>query len=89
VTFKSARKRQRVSMPNRVFRRIAVRTRLRSPYYLYELVDVGLINKRQQTDRRQPGFYMYSRPTAMGRGILGHDIEELMRRERGFNDTYS
>ncbi len=31
----------------------------------------------------------YYRPTAMGRGILEHGVEELMRREREFNDTYS
>jgi ArsR family transcriptional regulator len=26
---------------------------------------------------------------AMGRGILEHGVEELMRREREFNDAYS
>jgi len=31
----------------------------------------------------------YYRPTAMGRAILEHGVEELMRREREFDDAYS
>jgi len=58
-------------------------------YHLDELVDVGLVDKRQRRTADSQGFYTYYRPTAMGRGILEHGVEELMRREREFNDTYS
>lgn len=58
-------------------------------YHLDELVDAGLIDKRQRQTADSQGFYTYYRPTAMGRGILKHGVEELMRREREFNDTYS
>ena len=58
-------------------------------YHLDELVDVGLVDKRQRRTADSQGFYTYYRPTAMGRGILEHGIEELMSREREFNDAYS
>jgi len=58
-------------------------------YHLDELVDVGLVDKRQRRTADSQGFYTYYRPTAMGRGILEHGVEELMRREREFDDTYS
>ncbi|AUV84517.1 transcriptional regulator (plasmid) [Salinigranum rubrum] len=58
-------------------------------YHLDELVDVGLIDKRQRRTADSQGFYTYYRPTAMGRGILEYGVEELMRREREFNDAYS
>jgi DNA-binding transcriptional ArsR family regulator len=58
-------------------------------YHLDELVDVGLVDKRQRRTADSQGFYTYYRPTAMGRGILEHGVEELMHREREFNDAYS
>jgi DNA-binding transcriptional ArsR family regulator len=58
-------------------------------YHLDELVDVGLVDKRQRRTADSQGFYTYYRPTAMGRGILEYGVEELMRREREFNDAYS
>ncbi|KOX95324.1 winged helix-turn-helix domain-containing protein [Halorubrum tropicale] len=58
-------------------------------YHLDELVGVGLIDKRQRRTADSQGFYTYYRPTAMGRGILEHGVEELMRREQEFNDAYS
>ena len=58
-------------------------------YHLNELVDVGLVDKRQRRTADSQGFYTYYRPTAMGRGILEHGVEELMYREREFNDAYS
>ena len=58
-------------------------------YHLNELVDVGLVDKRQRRTADSQGFYTYYRPTAMGRGILEHGVEELMRREREFNETYA
>jgi ArsR family transcriptional regulator len=57
-------------------------------YHLNELVDVGLVDKRQRRTADSNGFYTYYRPTAMGRGILEYGVEELMRREREFNDAY-
>ena len=58
-------------------------------YHLDELVDVGLVDKRQRRTADSQGFYTYYRATAMGRDILEHGVEELMRREREFNDAYS
>jgi ArsR family transcriptional regulator len=58
-------------------------------YHLDELVDVGLIDKRQRRTPDSQGFYTYYRPTAMGSVILDHGVEELMRRERAFNDAYA
>jgi ArsR family transcriptional regulator len=57
-------------------------------YHLDELVDVGLVDKRKRRTADSQGFYTYYRPTAMGRGILEHGVEELMRREREFDDAY-
>lgn len=58
-------------------------------YHLDELVDVGLVDKRKRRTADSQGFFTYYRPTAIGRGILEHGVEELMRREREFNDAYS
>jgi DNA-binding transcriptional ArsR family regulator len=58
-------------------------------YHLAELVDVGLVDKRQRRTADSQGFYTYYRPTAMGRAILEHGVEELMRREQQFNDAYA
>ncbi|WP_266080019.1 winged helix-turn-helix domain-containing protein [Haladaptatus caseinilyticus] len=58
-------------------------------YHLEELVDVGLVDKRQRRTADSQGFYTYYRTTGMGRGILEHGVEELMRREQEFNDVYS
>ena len=58
-------------------------------YHLDELVDGGLVDKRQRRTADSQGFYTYYRPTAIGRGILEHGVEELMRREQEFNDAYS
>ena len=58
-------------------------------YHLGELVDVGLVDRRQRRTADSQGFYTYYRPTGMGDGILEHGVQELMRREREFNDAYS
>jgi DNA-binding transcriptional ArsR family regulator len=58
-------------------------------YHLNELVDVGLVDKRKRRTADSQGFYTYYRPTAMGRGILDHGVEELMRREREFDEAYA
>jgi hypothetical protein len=48
-----------------------------------------LVDKRQRRTADSRGFYTYYRPTAMGRDILNHGVEELMRRERESDDAYS
>ena len=58
-------------------------------YHVDELVDVGLVDKRQRRTADSQGFYTYYRPTAMGRTILERGVEELMRREHEFNDAYA
>ena len=58
-------------------------------YHVDELVDVGLVDKRQRRTADSQGFYTYYRPTAMGRTILEQGVEELMRREHEFNDAYA
>lgn len=58
-------------------------------YHVDELVDVGLVDKRQRRTADSQGFYTYYRPTAMGRTILEHGVDELMRREHEFNDIYA
>lgn len=58
-------------------------------YHLDELVDVGLVDKRQRRTADSQGFYTYYRPTSMGRGILEHGVEELLRRECEFDNAYS
>lgn len=57
-------------------------------YHLNELVDVGLVDKRTRRTPDKQSFYTYYRPTAMGDVIFEHGVEELMRREREFNDAY-
>jgi len=58
-------------------------------YHLNELVDVGLVDKRQRRTADSQGFYTYYRPTAMGRDILAYGVSELMRRERKFDEAYA
>jgi DNA-binding transcriptional ArsR family regulator len=58
-------------------------------YHLDELVDVGLVDKRQRRTADSQGFFTYYRPTAMGRDILEYGVEALMRREREFDDAYA
>ena len=60
-----------------------------SSCHLDELVDVGLVDRRQRRTADSQGFFTYYRPTAMGRGILEHGVEELLGREREFDDAYS
>lgn len=58
-------------------------------YHLTELVDVGLVDKRQRRTADSQGFFTYYQPTAMRQAILDHGVEELMRREREFDDAYA
>jgi ArsR family transcriptional regulator len=58
-------------------------------YHLDELVDVGLVDRRERRTPDSDGLYTYYRPTAMGRAILEYGVDELMRREREFDDAYA
>lgn len=57
-------------------------------YHLDKLVDVGLVQNRKQKRPDADGLYSYYSATAMGKAILEHGVEELMRREREFRDRY-
>ncbi|GAB7017324.1 hypothetical protein JCM18750_01850 [Halostagnicola bangensis] len=53
-----------------------------------ELVDVGLIEKRQRTERDQDGLYTYYRATVFGSVTLTDGVDELIRGERAFDSMY-
>ncbi|MCU4975660.1 winged helix-turn-helix domain-containing protein [Halobacteria archaeon AArc-m2/3/4] len=57
-------------------------------YHLDELVDVGLVEKRQRTERGQNGLYTYYRPTVFGEVTLTDGVDELIRGEWEFEDLY-
>jgi len=57
-------------------------------YHLNKLVDVGLVEKRQCTERGQEGLYTYYRPTVFGEVTLTDGVDELIRGEQAFEDMY-
>ena len=57
-------------------------------YHLNELVDVGLIEKRQRTDRGQEGLSTYYRATVFGEVTLTDGVDELIRGEQQFEAMY-
>ena len=57
-------------------------------YHLNELVDVGLVEKRQRTDRGQDGLYTYYRATVFGEVTLTDGVDELIRGELAFDGMY-
>jgi DNA-binding transcriptional ArsR family regulator len=57
-------------------------------YHLNELVDVGLVEKRQRLEPDSDGLYTYYRATTLADVILEHGVEELLRREAVFRDAY-
>ena len=57
-------------------------------YHLNRLVDVGLIEKRQRTERGQEGLYTYYRATVFGEVTLTDGVDELIRGEQAFEDMY-
>ena len=57
-------------------------------YHLNRLVDVGLIEKRQRTERGQEGLYTYYRATVFGEVALTDGVDELIRGEQAFEDMY-
>ncbi|MCQ4334754.1 winged helix-turn-helix domain-containing protein [Natronomonas sp. F2-12] len=57
-------------------------------YHLNELVDPGLVEKRQRTERGQNGLYTYYRATVFGRVTLTDGVDELIRGEQAFEAMY-
>ena len=57
-------------------------------YHLNKLVDVGLVQKRQRTERGQDGLYTYYRTTVFGEVTLTEGIDELIRGEQAFEAMY-
>jgi len=57
-------------------------------YHLNKLVDVGLVEKRQRTDRGQDSLYAYYRATVFGEVTLTSGVDELIRGEQEFEAMY-
>src|SRR6056297_2676756 len=57
-------------------------------YHLNKLVDVGLVEKRQRTERGQDGLYTYYRATVYGEVTLTDGVDELIRGEQEFERMY-
>ena len=57
-------------------------------YHLNKLVDVGLIEKRQRTERNEDGLHTYYRPTVYGEVTLTQGVDQLIRAERQFDTMY-
>ncbi|KYH24303.1 helix-turn-helix domain protein [Halalkalicoccus paucihalophilus] len=57
-------------------------------YHLNKLVDVGLVEKRQRTERGQEGLYTYYRATVFGNVTLTEGVDELIRGEQKFEVMY-
>jgi DNA-binding transcriptional ArsR family regulator len=57
-------------------------------YHLNELVDTGLVEKRQRTQRNQDGLYTYYRATVFGEVTLLEGVDELIRGENVFREMY-
>lgn len=57
-------------------------------YHLNKLLDVGLVEKRQRTERGQDGLYTYYRATVFGRVTLTEGVDELITGEQAFEGMY-
>ena len=57
-------------------------------YHLNKLVDVGLVEKRQRTERGQNGLYTYYQATVFGEVTLTDGVDELIRGEQTFEEMY-
>lgn len=57
-------------------------------YHLNKLVDVGLVEKRQRTERGQDGLYTYYRATVFGEVTLTEGVDELICGEQEFEEMY-
>ena len=57
-------------------------------YHLNKLVDVGLLEKRQRTERGQDGLYTYYRTTVFGEVTIADGVDELICGEQAFEAIY-
>lgn len=57
-------------------------------YHLNKLVDVGLVEKRQRTERGQEGLYTYYQATVFGNVTLTDGVDELIHGEQEFEAMY-
>ena len=57
-------------------------------YHLNKLLDVGLIEKRQRTERGQDRLHTYYRSTVFGEVTLTEGVDELIRGEQEFEAMY-
>jgi ArsR family transcriptional regulator len=57
-------------------------------YHLNKLIDVGLVEKRQRTERGQDGLFTYYRATVFGDITLTEGVDELIRGEQEFEEMY-
>jgi len=57
-------------------------------YHLSKLVDAGLVEKRQRTERGQDCLYTYYRATVFGEVTLTDGVDKLIRGEQAFEGTY-
>jgi ArsR family transcriptional regulator len=57
-------------------------------YHLNKLTDVGLVEKRQRTERGQDGLETYYRATVYGEVTLTEGVDELIRGEWDFEAVY-
>jgi len=57
-------------------------------YHLNELLDVGLVEKRQRSERDQDGLSTYYRATVFGAVTLTDGVDDLIRGEREFEAMY-
>jgi len=57
-------------------------------YHLNKLVEVGLVEKRQRTERGQNGLYTYYRATVFGEVTLTEGVDELIQGEQEFEAMY-
>ncbi|MFC6733977.1 winged helix-turn-helix domain-containing protein [Haladaptatus sp. DYSN1] len=58
-------------------------------YHLNKLVSVGLVEKRQRTERGQDGLDTYYRATIFGEVTLSDGVDSLIRGEQEFEEMYS
>ena len=58
-------------------------------YHLNELVDVGLVQKRQRSESGQSGLSTYYRSTVFGDMTLTDGVDKLIRSEQAFEEMYS
>ncbi len=58
-------------------------------YHLNKLVDVGLFEKRQRTERNEDGLHAYYCATVFGKVTLTQGVDQLIRGEQQFDAIYN